>query len=308
MAADVDSAVRLAVFEFLNREARLRGEAVFRRETLAEGIRFRGERVPLIGPQGIFKPALCRLPISITTVPEVAGRPRPYEDAFTYNGLRYSYRGGPGDVEHRDNRGLREAMRDQVPLVYFSGHRPGVYHAEWPVYVVEDDRAARMFSVVTDVGERAGAAGVGDAAVVSEPLQRAYAARVMQQRLHQSRFRQLILDAYSGSCAVCRLRHRELLDAAHILPDGDPRSEPVVSNGLALCRLHHGAFDAQIIGIRPDLVVEVRRDVLEETDGPMLRHGLQGVDRQRLVVPRRAEQRPSGEFLEERYALFRQAG
>jgi hypothetical protein len=37
----------------------------------------------------------------------------------------------------------------------------------------------------------------------------------------------------------------ELLDAAHILPDGHPKGEPVVPNGLALCKLHHAAFDRQ---------------------------------------------------------------
>ena len=58
---------------------------------------------------------------------------------------------------------------------------------------------------------------------------------------------------------VCRLRHWELLDAAHILPDKHPLGEPVVPNGLALCKLHHAAFDADILGVRPDLRIE-RRD------------------------------------------------
>jgi len=40
--------------------------------------------------------------------------------------------------------------------------------------------------------------------------------------------------AYRQSCAICRLRHKELLDSAHILPDLHPLSEPVVSNGLSL--------------------------------------------------------------------------
>jgi hypothetical protein len=49
-----------------------------------------------------------------------------------------------------------------------------------------------------------------------------------------------------------------------------------VTNGLALCTLYHAAFDRDVIGITPDYVVEVRRDVLEQEDGPMLIHGLQG--------------------------------
>jgi len=44
------------------------------REILAQGFVFDGQRVPLIGPQGIFKPALLpEMPVSITTVPEVEG-------------------------------------------------------------------------------------------------------------------------------------------------------------------------------------------------------------------------------------------
>jgi putative restriction endonuclease len=107
---------------------------------------------------------------------------------------------------------------------------------------------------------------------------------------------------------VCRLRHVELLDAAHILPDSHPRGEPVVPNGLALCKLHHAAFDTNIMGVRPDLVIEVRPEVLQETDGPMLRHGLQEVDGTSLHAPRRSDWRPGQKYLEERYEQFRKAG
>jgi putative restriction endonuclease len=104
------------------------------------------------------------------------------------------------------------------------------------------------------------------------------------------------------------LRHTELLDAAHILPDGHPRGEPVLPNGLALCRLHHSAFDAHILGIRPDLVIDIRKKVMDEADGPMLRHGLQGFHGQAIHVPRPAELRPSAELLAMRYELFTKAG
>jgi putative restriction endonuclease len=115
--------------------------------------------------------------------------------------------------------------------------------------------------------------------------------------------------AYRECCAVCRLHHPELLEAAHILPDRHPQGHPVVPNGLALCKIHHAAFDRNILGIRPDLVVEIRRDILQEEDGPMLRHGLQELHGQDLVVvPRARELKPDPTRLEERYQLFRQAG
>ena len=80
------------------------------------------------------------------------------------------------------------------------------------------------------------------------------------------------------------------------------------SNGLALCKLHHAVFDVNIVGVRPDLVLEVRHDVLAEIDGPMLQHGLQGLQGNHLVVPHAASNRPNPTFLEERYERFPQAG
>ena len=78
-----------------------------------------------------------------------------------------------------------------------------------------------------------------------------------------------------------------------ILPDGHSKGEPWVCNGLALCKLHHAAFDNNIIGIRPDLMVEVRNDVLEESDGPMLQYGLKECHEKTLVIlPRSEELKP----------------
>jgi putative restriction endonuclease len=134
-----------------------------------------------------------------------------------------------------------------------------------------------------------------------------YITTLVQRRLHQQAFRERVLLAYRESCGICRLRHRELLDAAHILPDRHARGEPLVSNGLALCSLHHVAFDRQVIGVRPDLVIEVRDDVLREADGPMLLHGLQGFQGARLGVPRREDQQPNRDYLAERFEIFRKA-
>jgi putative restriction endonuclease len=62
------------------------------------------------------------------------------------------------------------------------------------------------------------------------------------------------------------------------------------------------------LGVRPDGVAEVRRDGLEETDGPMLRHGLQEVHGTRLSLPRSPALRPSVEGLEKRWERFRGVG
>jgi putative restriction endonuclease len=106
---------------------------------------------------------------------------------------------------------------------------------------------------------------------------------------------------------VCRLHHPELLDAAHIIPDGEPTGEPIVPNGLSLCKIHHAAYDSDLIGVRPDLVVDVRPELLLESDGPMLRHGLQEMSGVRLTVPTSRVARPDPDRLEIRYERFKAA-
>jgi putative restriction endonuclease len=169
--------------------------------------------------------------------------------------------------------------------------------------VEADDRAAQTFTVSLDSMHSAQAQPW-----LGEEARRIYQTQEVLRRVHQARFRQRVLAAYKRSCAICRLRHTELLDAAHILPDGHPRGEPVVPNGITLCKIHHAAFDRNIIGIRPNLVVEVRADILEEHDGPMLRYGIQGCNGQTITTPSRISDHPDSELLEERFAMFRQAG
>jgi putative restriction endonuclease len=109
---------------------------------------------------------------------------------------------------------------------------------------------------------------------------------------------------------MCHLRHRELLDAAHIIPDADQdRGDPVVSNGLSLCKIHHAAFDARVIGIDPDgYRIAVRQDILEEVDGPMLKHGIQELAGSQILLPKQRKHRPDLERLAARFEQFRSAG
>ena len=196
--------------------------------------------VPLLGPQGIFKPRILPdVPLSITTVPIIEGRDRPYADELSPdNLLTYRYRGT--DPAHRDNAGLRLAMGRKTPLIYFYGLVPGQYAVVWPVYVVGDNPGSLSFTVAVDSHELA-VGMIADGASLAGEGRRQYVTQLTQRRLHQEGFRLRVLKAYRDCCAVCHLRHQELLDAAHILPDGHPKGEPIVPNGLALCKLHHAA-------------------------------------------------------------------
>ena len=299
----LDSKIRSAAFEWLRQKVAIYGE-ILPRAILQAGFEFEKQRIPLLSPQGIFKPAILpEIPLSIVTAPN-----GPYNDAFSPDGLlQYRYRGT--DPQHRDNEGLRLACTRRVPLIYFHGIEPGKYLASWPVYVVADNQNKLTFTVAVD-----------DAATIildknKEPRQevpaeddlfsrRVYVTRLVRQRIHQQSFRARVLAAYREQCACCRLRHEQLLDAAHIIPDSEPEGEPVVKNGLALCKLHHAAFDGLFIGITPDYVIEVRKDILDEFDGPMLQHGLKGLHGNRIEVPRNVRLQPDRGLLEQRYGLF----
>jgi len=246
------------------------------------------------------------LPLTINTAPPKPGRERPYDDRLQPDGrLAYRYRGT--DPAHPDNVGLRRVMAVRAPLIYLHGIETGEYLVRWPVFIEGDDPATLTFHVAIDAPDAQWASELPDGSSVAGEDRRRYVTATTQRRIHQEEFRRRVLRAYRESCAVCRLKHEELLDAAHILPDAHPKGRPIVPNGLALCKLHHAAFDGHILGVRPDLVIEIREDILREVDGPMLTHGLQGFQGRLLRVPRVAELRPDRELLGERYELFRKA-
>jgi putative restriction endonuclease len=253
--------------------------------------------------RGIRKPKELTAALSIRTVYTVEGGVRPYEDAVGPDGLlRYKWRGD--NPNHAENEALRQAMVRELPLIWFCGVGQGVYRPVFPVYLLWEERDQHQFVIDPDIAH-----GLVDRETpVTEHLRR-YIRRETWQRLHQPVFRATVLRAYKERCAVCDLRHRKLLDAAHIVADREEAGVAAVRNGLALCKIHHAAYDCHVLGIRPDLVVEIRADLLEEVDGPMLEHGLQAHHRQPLMaLPAIRAECPDAELLERRYAAFRTAG
>ena len=295
-----DEELRAAAFNYLDRLRQLTPDGGLRSAAI-NTFEYRGKRLRLIVQPGIWKPAGMEAALSIRTTYTPPNELPPYEDDLGRDGLvRYKYRGT--DPNHSDNRALREAMHQRAPLIYFVGIASGVYSAHYPVWIIAEDRSRLEFTVAVDPAQRL----LGDVDL-SWP-DREYALRLTKQRLHQPVFRTRVLRAYSDTCAMCRLKHAELLDAAHIIADGKPNGLPVVPNGLALCKIHHAAYDMNIVGIRPDLVVEVQPKVLAEVDGPMLRHGLQEMRGVTILVPGSPRSQPDRQRLEERYEEFRAAG
>jgi putative restriction endonuclease len=296
---------RKAAFAWLQEQVSLHGESLHYR-ILADGFNFQGKQIRLISQQGIFKPAPLSLPISITTA--ALG---PYDDKLGSDGvLRYKYRGI--DPMHRDNAGLRECRARNLPLVYLHGIGNARYVPVWPVFVVGDLQHDLSFLVsVDDVIALGGLETFPAGASVSSTdaeIRRGYITVLAKRRIHQQAFRERVLEAYRQQCALCRLKHEVLLDAAHIIADSEPDGVPDVKNGLALCKIHHAAFDKHFLTVRPDYQIEVRADLLDETDGPMLKHGLQGLHQQKIELPREVAKHPDRGLLEHRYQRFVEYG
>lgn len=294
---DFDFQVRMSAFNWLSEQVSALGD-VLPRKLLEQGFEFQGQRIPLISPQGIFKPQFLKLPLTIHTTPN-----GPYNDGIgSDNLLTYKYRGT--DPNHIDNVRLREVFNSKRPLIYFHGLIPGRYLAIWPIYIISDDPRNLTFKAALE--DLASVDWSTDSRKLAEETnaRRAYLTATIKVRVHQRSFRERVIAAYRSQCSFCRLRHIELLDAAHIISDSAPSGEPVVTNGIALCKLHHAAFDSLILGVTPDYIIQVRQDVLEEEDGPVLQHGLKDLHKTKLVLPNSQDQWPSREALEWRYSRF----
>ena len=279
-------------------------------EDLKAGFVFEGDRIPLVNPQrGIFKPARMRHLLSIRTVFPKAGSKIWYDDQRKVHGqihagdelVDYAFMGK--DPNAADNRWLREAMEAQIPVIYFLGVSPGRYAAIFPTFIVgwsaNELKASVAFS--------ASSAGATTYAAPDAP-ERRYGLRLVSQRLHQATFREAVLAAYGDRCAISRLPEPRLLDAAHIMADRhETLGQPVVPNGMPLSKVHHAAWDANLIGIDPDYRIHVSEQLLSMNDGPMLEQGIKAMAGRSILLPTRKADWPDRHRLAERFDSFLRA-
>lgn len=299
--------MRLAAFDHVQRLSDSHGHLT--RHELAPGFVFEGERIPLVNPQrGIFKPRRMRFLLSIRTVFPRPGARIWYDDQRQVHNqifegeetVDYAFMGK--DPEAADNRWLREAWENQIPVIYFLGVSPGRYQAIFPTYISNWDGFALKSTLAFGNPYQEGLAAPGNA------TERRYALRMVKERLHQATFREAVLYAYGSRCAITGLPETQLLDAAHIIADGDEAlGQPVVSNGLSLSKIHHAAFDAHLIGIDPDYRLHVSDRLLDQDDGPMLQ-ALKQLDGSGLHLPSRSRDYPDRDRLDRRFETFRKAG
>ena len=305
MRAELDDfPMRMAAFEHVRRLSELHHHLTA--TELRHGFIFEGKRIPLVNPQrGIFKPRQMRCLLSIRTVFPRPGTRVWYDDQREVHrqifegdeAVEYAFMGQ--DPKAPDNLWLREACENQIPVIYFLGIAPSRYQAMIPTYIWGWDGNALKAKIAFGVPEQ------DELAAPSDALERRYALRAVKQRLHQDSFREAVITAYSGRCAISGLPEQRLLDAAHIISDKNERlGQPVVSNGLALSKIHHVAFDRHLIGIDPDYRLHVSRRLLDQHDGPML-EALKRLKGEMLHLPSRAKDYPDRERLALRYEQFR---
>lgn len=295
LSKEEQALLRLEIFADLELFIESRGGFASRDELTGFVMR-NGLRMPLIDTgRGIRNPQEFDESLSIVSAGD-GGRNNPYDDAIDRETglLRYSWAKGAFDAG--DNRKLLAALTAGTPIILFEKPLPNLYVPVFPVYVIDVDIENRHFIIDLDDSRlRTSRDGA---------LDKTYVARVVKQRVHQPMFRARVLSAYSKRCAVCTLKYPELLDAAHIISDSDERGLPVVTNGMAMCKIHHAAYDQDFLGVSPDYVVHINERLLADRDGPMLQFGLQAMNGKRLELPSRRDDHPDREFLAERFKRF----
>ncbi|WP_152650615.1 HNH endonuclease [Demequina aurantiaca] len=247
--------------------------------------------------KGIWNPKWLLATLSVTSV--LNG---PYPDKQLGDGLwEYHYRAGGTEG---DNRKLQRAADLEVDIVYFRETAGGRYQPEYPVRIVQNNPIERTVLLARKDLERIDWTGGENA--VAKSL-RSWATREVKVRKHQRLFRRAVIDAYASKCAVCALPVETLIDAAHIDADSSIDGLPVIQNGLALCKIHHYAYDSNIIGISPSGAIHAEPSILNQEGGLVFEHALKRIHKTRITVPSIPSLHPSEERLARRWGEFKKS-
>jgi hypothetical protein len=134
--------------------------------------------------------------------------------------------------------------------------------------------------------------------VISDADERKFALARQVRRQQQTKFREQLILAYGGRCAISGYDVPEVLQAAHIDPYRGKKSQ-VTSNGILLRADLHLLFDAHLLSVNPDTFA---LEISDRIDEP----GYLRLVGQRLRTPDDPNALPNGTLLEEHYKQFRQ--
>jgi putative restriction endonuclease len=139
----------------------------------------------------------------------------------------------------------------------------------------------------------------GDAAdSIGHPVRREIVTEV-RRRAREASFQRRVLEAYSDRCALCGIQ-LQLVQASHIVPVANASSTDETTNGLALCALHHWAFDRSLVTIFDDYEVQVNENRLKELRGLGLSQGEKDFVKQlrkRILLPKGKADCPSKSYI-----------
>jgi putative restriction endonuclease len=273
---------------------------------LRQGFMHEGQRISFGSfYKGIYRAKEQAGPGALTlmTAAPKPGHPAPYEDVVDPGARTIIYHYRAGSPDQSDNQHMRAARELQAPLIYFLGIDAGQYQVIAPVFVRDDDPGSQ--TVLLEIGlPHQDTQGEG---IVSPEGARREQFVMVARRLDQARFRRDVLRAYRKRCAVCALREPQLVEAAHIVRFSEPDAVDTIINGIALCAIHHLAYDRNLLGIDPSGLVHIGARLLEGQDGPMLQAGLQGFHGANIAQPRRSNERPDPDRLALRFEEFQTA-
>lgn len=288
--------IRLDIFQWL--ELKIGEHVTISKADLLSGYSYQGVNIPLIDNfRGIRNPKQFDETLSVAST--LGSK---YEDEETPDGtILYDYQ---STSDEAGNTKLRRAFRNKIPIIYLKEISKSQYLPCIDVYVIADDPVLKKFVLYFPDADMQLSKEMIPTSRPTTEIEKKYALAQTKRRVHQPAFRAAVLNAYAERCAICSLQHISLLDAAHILPDSHELGKPSVSNGLALCKIHHAAYDKKIIGISPDYKVKVSDAVLKEVDGPMLKHGIQEMNGREIYIPASKPDKPNPDYLDIRFKEF----
>lgn len=306
---EIDHQIRLKAFEHLTNLPKQDG--LLHRDQIREGFYFNGERIALYNPgSGIHKPCQMETLLAITTFFPKSPNQATYRDQIdiyhkiyeNVDILDYSFRGD--NPMHQDNQYLLRAYNDKIPIIYFIGIEGGNFLPEFPVYVESWNPQKLVAKINLNPLRKRQNLKIQFEDPLLTHIERRYTHTTAKARLHQARFRTKVMQAYGSRCAISGFPEPSLIDVAHIVEDKNPKfGQPEVGNGLPLTKLHHAAFDANLIGIDAKYNLHVSKTLWDVKDGQTLEL-LKSVQGTKLKLPRYKKHYPDPERLKYKFQQF----
>ena len=192
--------------------------------------------------------------------------------------------------------GFHVRGNDEVAVAF----RPDLlvdYIRDWKT--LHDFGSATQYVAVVNQAIAATAGAGAQPNMAGVPAERQTAIKTVTEKVRDKGFRRRVLYAYDHTCAFCGVQ-LDLIDAAHILPVGHPRSTDETANGISLCPLHHRAFDKSLLTFDGNWQIHFNRREVHRLQG-IGHHG--GLDdfrealRDFIALPADANLRPRPDFL-----------